>query len=355
MLYATKFRHLARAATSATPVEGSGDKETQRLLEAEVLYGLDLGAVAIDAGIEAKREAIHSDRVRNAQRTLHSVEPFIQGTFARAHWSIVPGVRMSWSEQWGESWTPRLAALFRPADRLALRASLGRGYRAPDFKELYMEFLNVGPGFGYVVRGNPDLQPESSRNVSGSIEWAGDRVYLRAQAFHNRFRDFIESRELGDSSGVTVFTYGNIDDGITRGLELEVGTTWRGLRAEAGWGWLAAERAETGEELLGRPAQSGRASLSYALSFGLRASLTGVYTGETPLRREGDALIERPGFGRFDTRLAQSLPGDLEMTFGIDNIADVKPANWPGFLGRQLYLGLSWRTARDDATTEFDN
>ena len=107
--------------------------------------------------------------------------------------------------------------------------------------------LNVGPGFGYVVRGNPDLQPESSRNVSGSMEWAVDRVYLRAQAFHNRFRDFIETREVGDSSGVTVFTYGNIDDGRTRGLELEAGTTWRGLRAEAGWGWLTAERAETGE------------------------------------------------------------------------------------------------------------
>jgi outer membrane receptor for ferrienterochelin and colicins len=355
MLYATEFRHLSRSATSATPVEGSGEKETQRLLEAEMLYGLDLGAIAMDAGIEVKREAIHSGRVRDANRTSHSVEPFLQGTFARERWSIVPGVRMSWSEQWGESWTPRLAALFRPTDRLALRVSVGRGYRAPDFKELYMEFLNVGPGFGYVVRGNPDLQPEASRNLSGSIEWAGDRVYLRAQAFHNRFRDFIETREVGDSSGVTVFTYGNIDDGFTRGLELEAGTAWRGLRAEAGWGWLVAERAETGEVLLGRPAQSGRASLSYALPFGLRASLAGAYTGDTPLRREGTVLTERPGFGRFDARLAQSLPGDLEMTFGIDNIGDVRPTNWPGFLGRQLYLGLSWRTARGSAASGFDN
>ena len=80
-----------------------------------------------------------------------------------------------------------------------------------------------------------------------------------------------------------------------------------------------------------------------------------MYTGDTPLRREGALLIERSGFARFDGRLAQSLPGDLELTFGLDNVADVRPASWPGFLGRQVYLGLSWRMARNEAAPEFDN
>jgi len=350
-IHATEFRHLARSATGPAPVEGSGEEEQQRLIEAEVIYGAGLGPVDLDAGIEAKRESIHSDRVQDKSHTLHSIEPFLQGTLTRGQWSVVPGMRLSWSEQWGTHWTPRVAAIFRPTDRLALRASIGRGYRAPDFKELYMEFLNVGPGFGYVVRGNPDLQPETARNLSGSVEWAGDRVYLRVQGFVNNFRDFIETREVGDSSGVLVFTYGNVDDGTTRGIELEVGTTWRGLRAEGGWSWLTAERAN-GERLLGRPVRSGRASLTYAAPFGLRASVTGVYTGKTAVRQEADGLVERDPFGRLDLRLAQALPRSLEISLGVDNITNVRPEDWPGFLGRQIYLGMSWRAGPDGASVE---
>src|SRR5690606_29884964 len=202
-----------------------------------------------------------------------------------------------------------------------LRASLGAGYRAPDFKELYMEFLNIAPGVAYAVRGNADLTPETSTNVTGSVEWSGARVYLRAQAYHNRFTDFIETRAEGDSAGVTLYTYGNIEDGRTRGLELEAGATWGGLRGEAGYAWLDAERADTGEPLLGRPAHSGRLSLAYALPFGLRAGAAGVYTGRTPLQRmDGGGVLDRDGFLRVDLRFAQALPGGLELAAGVDNV-----------------------------------
>lgn len=342
-LYWTEFRHLSRQSTASRPMEGSGESESQRLAEAELLYGFTAGFVGLDAGIEARRESIRSDRVAGERRELNELESFAQVTMSGQAWSLVPGVRLSGSERWGTHWSPRLAALFRPVPDLALRTSVGRGYRAPDFKELYMEFLNTGPGFGYVVRGNPELRAETSSNVSASIEWAGQRVYARAQAYLNRFDDFIETRQLGDSSGVTVFTYGNVDDGTTRGVELETGATWGGLRVEAGIGFLDAEHADTGEPLLGRPARTGRLLVAWALPSGFRASATAVHTGPTPLRFQGDALIERAGFSRLDLRFAQELPHGLELTFGSDNVTGVRPAEWPGYLGRQFHLGVSWR------------
>lgn len=111
----------------------------------------------MDLGVEAKWEEISSDRVRGRDRALHAVEPFEQATWALGAWQLVPRARLSWSEQWGTHFTPRLAALFRPVPSLALRGSVGRGYRAPGFKEFYMELLNLGAGTGYAVRGNPDL------------------------------------------------------------------------------------------------------------------------------------------------------------------------------------------------------
>ncbi|MEW5926049.1 MAG: TonB-dependent receptor [Gemmatimonadota bacterium] len=343
-LYWTGFDHLSRRATAARPVDGTGEEELQRLLEGELLYNLALGRHALDLGVEAKREEISSDRVRGRDRALHAVEPFAQATWALGGWQLVPGARLSWSEQWGTHFTPRLAALFRPVPSLALRGSVGRGYRAPGFKELYMEFLNLGAGTGYTVRGNPDLRPETSTNLSLGAEWSAGTGYLRGQLFHNRFEDFVETRLAGDSSGVAFYTYGNIADGSTRGAELEAGVSRGGLRAEAGYGYLDARESGTDAPLLGRPAHSGRLSLEYALPGGPRTALSGVYTGETPVRRTEAGVVERDGFLRFDARIAQALPRGIELSLGARNLFDARPEEWPGFTGRHLYLGLGWRT-----------
>lgn len=351
-LYATEFRHLSRRSTLPQPVPDSGDDtEVQRLIEAELLYTHETQRLALDAGVEARRESIHSDRVLGADRVLHALEPFAQATWSTDAWSLVPGMRLSWSEQWGLHMTPRIAVMVRPAERLALRGSLGQGFRAPSFKELYMEFMNTGGGTGYRVRGNPDLRPETSRNASGSIEWSGERIYSRAQLFYNRFDDFIETREVPDGGDITLFEYGNIDDGETYGAELELGVTWGGLRAEAGYAWLRAVDRTTGAVLLGRPAHSARTSLAYALPFGLRTNITGVHTGSTATARDGDgALVMRGALTRFDVRVSQSMPRGFELSAGVDNVLDATLAGYPGYLGRQIHVGLSWLRARREPT-----
>src|SRR5690606_23884159 len=110
--------------------EGSDETEVQRLLEAELLYAYATDGLAVDAGAELRREGIHSQRVLGQDRALHAVEPFAQLTWSGDGWSIVPGARLSWSDQWGMHVTPRIATMVRPSERIALRASLGRGYRA---------------------------------------------------------------------------------------------------------------------------------------------------------------------------------------------------------------------------------
>jgi outer membrane receptor for ferrienterochelin and colicins len=342
-LYATQFSHLSRRSTRPQPLAGSGEQERQRLTELDVALGGAVGALQIDGGFEARRDAIESDRVQQATRALYAVEPYVQTTFSGSSWSVMPGARVSWSEQWGTHVTPRVAALYRPHPSLALRASAGYGYRAPSFKELYIEFLNTGAGEGYRVRGNAALQPETSRNLMSSVEWAGDRVYARAQLFYNRFDDFIETVELMDSSGLRLFTYGNIDDGMTYGSDIELGTTWRGVRAEGGYGYLVAHDRRNDVSLTGRPRHSARAAVSYAHASGLRATVSGVFTGRTLVARADSADIHRNAFTRFDARVARELPRGFELSAGIDNILDAQPDAWPGFVRRQFHIGVGWR------------
>jgi len=342
-LYATAFEHLSRTSPGAEPVPGTGDEETQRLVEGELLYGREVGRHALDAGLEVGRESIRSGRVRGGHRTETTVESFVQTTLAWGHASVVPGVRGTWSELWGTHWTPRLAVLYRPRPEVGVRVSVGRGFRAPSFKELSMEFLNIGPGFGYTVRGNPDVRPETSRNLTASVEWAGDQAWMRVQGFANQFDDFIETRLVGDSTGIQVYTYGNVDDGFTRGAEVEAGLALDAWRLEAGWSVLRAEDEGSGEPLLGRPGHSARGTLGYAVPAGPRLSVTGVHTGRTPMHRTEAGTEWREAFLRFDARASWRLPGGLELNAGVDNLLDEQIDDWPGFTGRHVYTTVSWR------------
>lgn len=351
-LYIANFNHLSRRATSSSPVAGTGEREIQRLIKGEVLYSREVGPSEIDLGLEVKREEIHSDRVRDRDMTLHSVEPYGQLSWTLGDWHIVPGARLSWSEQWGTHLTPRLATLYRPVPALALRTSIGRGYRAPSFKELYMEFLNLGAGTGYVVRGTPDLQPEVSTNLTAGVEWALGRVYLRTQLFSNHFDNFIETTLAADSSGIAVHTYGNIGDGITRGGEFEGGMTLGALRLDGGYAYLEAFESETRERLLGRPRHSARISVEYALPIGFRAVLSGIYTGAAPIQRSETGILERSSFSQLDLRFAQSLPRNLELALGARNLLDARPEAWPGFAGRHLFLGFSWQAAESNSSIQ---
>jgi hypothetical protein len=100
-LHWTQFDHLARGSTQPQPIAGTGQKESQRQIEAEVIYNLGLERIALDLGVEAKQEYTLSDRVLERERTLYTVEPFIQGTWTAGPLQLVPGARVSWSGQWG--------------------------------------------------------------------------------------------------------------------------------------------------------------------------------------------------------------------------------------------------------------
>jgi len=358
LLYYSEFEHRIRRATGPAPVAGTGERDVQRFGELELAYSGRFGRDALDGGVELRRESIatsnfddpSSPRVRGGSQRLYSVEPFAQYTLTRGSWTLVPGGRLAWSERWGGQLSPRVAALYRPLPRLALRMAAGRGYRAPEFKELYITFLNtLGGGQSYAVQGNPDLRPETSRNVSVGAEWSGDRLNLRAQLYDNRFRDFIETRAVGttaDRNGdpATLNSYQNVDRGLTRGAELEVGTTWPGGQLETGYAYLRTRDLRTGTPLLYSPAHSGRASVTQGVRGGLRGTLSAVHTGRTPVERAADGTIAltREAFTRVDLRLARRFPRDVELVAGADNLFGRTIDAWPGFAGRQIYAGVQW-------------
>jgi outer membrane receptor for ferrienterochelin and colicins len=343
LLYHSRFEHLSRSSDTPKPLSDSGSRDLQELTKLDLIYSGNLDWTTVDAGLELKRERLTADRLRDAKsRSLDAIEPYVQLTIGRGPFSVVPGVRMSWNEEWGRTMTPRLAALYRPLPSLAVRASVARGFRAPGFKELYLDYAN--PQAGYAVHGNPDLRPESSINTMLGVEWAGQSLYARATGFHNDFRNFIETFMLDGQPGV--FSYGNIASGRTDGVELETGATAGRARIEAGYAFLSTRDDATGQELLGRPRHSGRLSLGYAAWTGFDASVSGTITGRVPTQRDqaGEISESRRSFPRIDVHARQAVMDGVSVALNVENVFDEEMGDaWPGFTGRMVSVGLTWQ------------
>lgn len=342
--------HLARTSAFTLPIAGdTGQRQLQRIAQGEVIYGGTFSPrVGVDAGLQVRVDAIEAARVPGGLRSHTSVEPFAQLDLApTARMSIVPGVRVTHSNIWGTQVIPRLAARATVSDRLTLRASVGDGFRAPDFKELYLFFQNTSAG--YAVVGNTALRPEQSRSAMLGADWATPGGYVRAQAFRNAFDGFIETVIVSAPDAPLVFEYRNRDNGFTQGVELESGsnlTPSGSLRGEIGWSYLETRDQVTGRELLGRPMHAARAALQFPLPVAGRASLTVVHTGRTPMQRDdasGVITARRDGFTRLDLRVSRAVRSlGIDWVLGADNLFDARPSSWAGFTGRHVYTSFTY-------------
>jgi len=98
--------------------------------------------------------------------------------------ALQANVRHDDSSQYGGRTTGALAYGWQLADAWRLTLGASTGFKAPTFNDLYY------PGFS-----NPDLAPETARNVEAGVHYAaafaGARVEASAVAWHNRVRDLI--------------------------------------------------------------------------------------------------------------------------------------------------------------------
>ena len=113
--------------------------------------------------------------------------------------------------------TGRLAAGMTPDASITLRGAYATGYRAPS---LYQRYGSESGDFPY--RGNPDLQPETSRSYELGVDARptgdADRLHLGLTGFRTEFSDKIDY----DYSGFPVYTYRNLSgEAWTRGIESE--------------------------------------------------------------------------------------------------------------------------------------
>jgi outer membrane receptor for ferrienterochelin and colicins len=225
---------------------------------------------------------------------------------------------------------------------VTFRGSLGTGYRAPDFKELYISFANAAAG--YAVEGNPDLQPERSVSASLGIHANSDAWTARATVFANRFRDFITT---GEQDAAGVFTYENIESGTTRGVETEVTLSLGTSSVELGYNYTATREHASAAPFPGISPHHARLAFTPPVMAGVTVTLATHYSAATPLTRaeSGTAQRQREAFARTDLRFSRPVGAQLRARAGVTNLFNrTLGEEWPGFTGRQIFAGFDWNS-----------
>jgi outer membrane receptor for ferrienterochelin and colicins len=349
-----EYEHLFRQSRDAIPIaDPTAPVQRERFGKGRIQWSKPMGNHQLDAGIEAGKRSIESpDKILDDRASDTQVELYGQDTWT---WGRVVGTlggRLTDNDQWGRAVTPSLGIAWLPTDQVRVRATVGRGFRGPSFKERAWNFAN--PQAGYTVMGNPDLDPESSWHGSLELSWSPDGVWrFTGETYRNDIDNLIEQSFVGSTpAGLLIFSPRNVSKARTQGVE--VGGSWTGSVVEvaADYAYLDARDLELDLPLNRRAAHRARVRGTTRWPVGpslLTVTTSAQYTGEAPL--VGTDASSSPAIEGFQGKLFACdaradlafLDGSLELEVGLDNAFNTRPAGWPTVLQRRVYVGLSAR------------
>ncbi|MCB9713877.1 MAG: TonB-dependent receptor [Myxococcales bacterium] len=317
-------------------------------------YDHEIGAHVLSAGADTQLERLTTDRIDPPTVDRQRYAIFLQDEWrpTRAPTIVVlPGIRLDYDTYFGLYPTPRLATMLAPNERWTFRASYGRGFRAPSFREMFLLFAN--PSVGYTVRGNPQLRAETSWSASFSAEYRPwSWAWLAANVFDNRLQDTIvtDTTDPGDVDTVTLFEYVNVGEATTRGVETQAAITirWR-LTVDGSYTFVHTHDHTQGRPLPGRPRHSGTAGLRYhrpasGTTVRVRSSILGTRPFFVDTDDDGvDEQQRSPAFATIDVRLSQRLFHHVQLFAGVENLLDAGNATDTPLQPRTYYGGLDLR------------
>ena len=348
-LYATRYDDESKVIERETAAVSSQNINIQDLIKGEVQFNMTVWEKhQLTLGGDIVLENLQSQRITGGERDIFTNSLFAQNQFRPiSAFVFVIGGRLDNHSEFGTHFSPKLSAMYRVTDDFRLRFSYGQGFRAPDFKNLYLDFTNVTSG--YQVLGNPNLQPESSHNWNLGVEYEISNGLLgKIHVYRNDLQNLIEAERIGQSAaGGSKFEYQNISSAYTEGTDIEVviGSTG-GFTSTLGYAYLRGADKESGLPLLSRSTHNGTLKLAYLHSnSGVQVDLRGRYASQWGLYDDGDKVLEpeelAPSYWIWNIRASKTLFKIFKASIGCNNIFDFKIPTFYTFTGRSFYGGLS--------------
>lgn len=219
--------------------------------------------------------------------------------------------------------SPRVSAIARLTEHLALRGAGYAGFRAPNLNELYRGYSSGG----VLVTPNPELKSERLVGGEAGLDWELSRVArLSGTVFFDRTSDLIEQVTVD----ATTRQRRNIADANGAGLELNASyDPMDSLRLHAGYALNVSrivrfpeDRALEGNALAELPRHSG--------TFGVSWSRPRWVDLDASVRVEGSAFADDrntlvlPAYALVDLSVSRKLREEVTVFVSVSNLLDTE-------------------------------
>jgi outer membrane receptor for ferrienterochelin and colicins len=296
------------------------------------------------AGVEYNTERLFTTRSEGGAKNASEAVSYLQEDLRFGErWELIAGIRTGAHSNYGFNIAPKISAMFKQGF-LNFRASAGTGFRSPDLKQLYFYFDHFGQFF---VIGNTQLKPESSKYLSGSVEFSRPWNNSSVTIYRNVLSDMITERIISVPDAVqTTYQYENIASASVNGIDiLSKQKIFKGLWLSAGYTYVHALDKETGLQLYNTAKHSGNMSADYNFrkkNYSFTAQVNCQLMGERIyLNPDGTTGYDRP-FSNWRLTISQEYKW-LRISTGLDNIfGTVIPNNYDFTSpGRRFFVGMN--------------
>jgi len=216
----------------------------QWLFRPEVRTTLSINDNKLTGGIGVNYESL--DRTYfDKDVKFNSQYVFIQYDYnPTKKWNILAGFRYDNHSEYASQLSPKLAINYKFNENFSLKGSVGYGYKAPDFRQLFFDFTN--PSVGYTVLGynvaedrliqlesegqilkridgisfDEPLKAESAVNYNFGTFYKKNKLRFDVNAFYNSISNLIDTGIVAQkNNGQNVFSYFNRSKVFTYGAE----------------------------------------------------------------------------------------------------------------------------------------
>lgn len=246
------------------------------------------------------------------RRRSHTYALYLQDEYQLpANFTFIGGVRFDHYNSFGGTTNPRLALIYKPAEKSIIKLLYGKAFRAPNVFEMY-----YSDGVSY--RPNPELRPERIMTTEVVYDqYLGEHFRSSLSAYYYRIKGLI-TQQMGSDEFIVYENSGTI---AARGVEAEVEVRWAdGLQGRASYILQKAEDEDEAAILSNSPRHQAKVNLNIPLlKQKLFAGAEIQYTSSRKTVEGNDA----GGFATTNlTLFSQNLVPGLDLSASVYNLFD---------------------------------
>ena len=287
--------------------------------------------------------------IDNASHSQNNVDGFAQFDWnITDRLNVVGSVRYDFfSASAQKALTERLAVVYK-MPWMTFRVNYASGFRAPSLKEMYMHF-DMG-NMGYMIIGNPDLEPERSHNFNVALERTrrindggilDGRYNFTLMGYCNIFDKRITTIDGGLYEGMESALYWNEEGIKVWGVDVSVGHIFDyGLSLKLNYAWMH----ETGNVFFSQFSQPRSHSLTWRVGYNHRFSrhyaLDAAFSGRSQGKPQSGRTDVDQGYTICKLMLQHHIWKGIHVNTAVDNLFNYKPKSY--FYSSPLTTGISY-------------